>query len=264
VRFELRVVAQVCALAVATIASSQDPNLFGPNRFPQFRDMGGLSGSGFGVNSSGLVSTTGVVSLSTPIGFALGGYNLVVGGAGRSQNASFQWVNTGKTQTNQKSDGTAQFIYGFDTNYGRIAISHMLLSSQLDSVQNLQWQLPIGNEFFGVSSGVHNITRRPHAAVDSLPIADSKNSRSYFLAGTYQTEQGHSITLGKGDTRYRGLFGSFNYQQSEAIRFFGEYDTFNWNYGVTWGQQAGQGQHFFVTLASVAGKYSTWTLNYAF
>jgi hypothetical protein len=226
--------------------------------------MIGLSGAGFGVNSSGDVSTMGVVSLSTPIGFTLGNYRLICGVASRSQNTSFQFINTGSDQISQPSDGTAQFIYGFDTNYGRLAITHMLLSSQRDSVQNVQWQLPVGNEFFGVSVGVHNITRRPHAAVDSDPDADSKNSRSYFIAATYQTEEGHSLTLGKGDTRYRGIFGSLNYQMSERLRIFSEYDTFNWNYGIMLGAPVNEKQSVFMTLGLVGGKYATWTLNYAF
>jgi hypothetical protein len=251
-------------IALGAYANAQIPGLTGPGRFPQFRDMAGLSGNGFGVTKRGDPSILGVVSLSIPSGNVLGNGWRMATLASRSQNSSFQWVNTGKSQTSAQSDGTFAGVFGFSTNFGNIALSHMILSSQLDSVQHVHWQLPIVSDNYSVSVGVHNITARPHAAGDSFPADDSKNSRSYFVAGTYQTEEGHALTLGKGDTRFKGLFGGMNMPLGEKSKFFAEFDTFNWNYGLAHEVQIGENGRMFLTAGMVRGKFATWTVSVSF
>lgn len=257
-------------LAISSFALADGTELLGPNRFPQFRDMSGLSGSGFALDASGKVSTRGAIALSTPIGYTLEHGRYVLGFASRSHNMRFAWINSGNANAN-KSDGTGQMILGFRLFGGNLALSHMILSTELDSVQHVQWS-PQNNgaNGWGWSVGVHNATQRGHAAGDGFPAADAKNSLSVFFAGTKTLGEDDIVTLGVGTTRYKGLFGSYNHQLSERAKFFIENDTFNWNYGISYGipmpykSYGGTDSHLFITAGYVRGKLATWMLNYAF
>ena len=250
---------------VGSLAQAQN-NLYGPGQFPQFRDMAGLSGNGFGVLRDGRIGIRGALSLSTPIAHVIGNNQAVVGLSGRSVDTQFRWINTTTTDQSQKADATGQLMYGVTTPYGNIAYTHLVVSAFFDSVINLQFQPKLNCEKLALSVGVHNLADRPHAAGDTF-LEDQALSRSWFVVGTYELGEGNFVSLGKGDVRYKGVFGSVNAQIGNSYKGFAEYDSFNWNYGVVYGTALGKGKrptNLFITAAMVAGKHATWAINFSF
>jgi hypothetical protein len=235
----------------------------GPRTFPQFRDMAGLSGNGFPVQRDGKIGIRGAMTLSTPIAYTLQPGQLVVGGASRSFDMNFRWVNTEFAANNQKSDGTGQIIGAVKTPWGPVTLSHLIMSPAGDSVQNLQFTF--ANNWKGAtwSFGIHNITDRGQAAGDNLPIDDAKNSQSFFVVGTKQFEDDSYASVGYGTARYRGPFGSYSRMVGDRSRAYVEYDTFNWNYGIGTEFKIGS-KKGYVTAGMVRGKLATWTLNFVF
>lgn len=53
-------------------AGAQGDPTIGPGQFPQFRNLSGLSGGGYGVDSQGYSSLSGPTAFSTPIAHVLG------------------------------------------------------------------------------------------------------------------------------------------------------------------------------------------------
>ena len=261
-------------LAVVTgpqISNADALDLIGPGKFPQFRDMGGMPGSGFGVLSDGHISMFGALALSTPIGYSLAPSTFVAGIATRSQDHMFRIINVDSNADKNSSDGTGQFLLGIKTSSGNLTLGMHVLSSKLDTTFNAQFQPRVnGLGRLGVSVGVQNWTNRGQAAGDNDPSADSENSLSPYVAGTYDMGRGNYATLGYGNTRFRGLFGSANYQLSPTTKLFVENDTFNWNYGVGYGtfmkkwDASGRRVRVFITAGFVRGELATWTLNFGF
>ncbi len=228
--------------------------------------MAGLSGNGFPVLRDGSIGINGAMSLSTPIAYVLGTKQLVLGGSSRSFDRTFRWINTTFASNLEKSDGTLQGIFSLDSFGSRIAISHMIVSPANDSVQHLQYQLPLSEQRTGdwtLSIGCHNVTDRPAAHGDSDPVEDSKLSRSFFIVGTKECSREQYFTLGLGDTRYRGFFGSYTMLLSDSWRAFGEYDTFNWNFGAATELNL-LGKRAFLQVGLVRGDLATWSLNWVF
>ncbi|HLO98601.1 MAG TPA: hypothetical protein VK171_08395 [Fimbriimonas sp.] len=266
----MRAVVATLFLSICGLALADGTELLGPNRFPQFRDMSGLTGSGFAVDANGFVTTRGAISLSTPIGYTLASGKWAVGFASRSHNSKFAFINSDNATAN-KSDGTGQIMRGWKVGNGNMALSSMWLSTELDSVQHIQWSPYITNDqAWGWSVGIHNWTQRGHAAGDSNPAADAKNSLSVFFATTKMVGEDNYLTLGVGTTRYKGLFGSYCHQLTDRSKFFIENDTFNFNYGLSYGIPMkyksfdGADAHLFLTAGFVRGKLATWTFNYTF
>lgn len=250
--------------SVASVATAQ--YLGGPRSYPQFRDMAGLSGNGFPVLRDGSIGLNGAMSLSTPLGYVLATRQVVLGGCSRSFDNHFRWVNTKFAANTEQSDGTLQGIFSLDSLGSRIAISHMIVSAANDSVQHLQYQLPIAEDKAGdwaLSIGCHNITDRPAANGDDNPVEDSKLSRSFFIVGTRDCSRDQYLTLGVGGTRWRGFFGSYSMLLNDNWRAFGEYDTFNWNFGAATEINL-LGKRAFLQLGLVRGDLATWSLNWVF
>lgn len=257
--------------SISAIASADAKDLIGPGRFPQYRDMGGMPGSGFAVLPDGRISILGAMALSTPIGYSLAGGVFDFGFASRSQDRMFRIINVDSNADKNSSDGTGQFLLGIKTSSGNLTLGMHILSSKLDSTFNAQFQPKIDNlGRIGVSIGVQNWTNRGQANGDNDPQADSQNSLSPYVAGTYDLGKGHFATLGYGNTRFRGLFGSVNYQFSPTTKLFLENDTFNWNFGAAYGtyipkwDAAGKRVRVFITAGFVRSELATWTLNFGF
>lgn len=263
------------SFALAGVAGWAQTPFFGPGTFPQFRDMSGLSGAGFPVDREGYPTMKGAIALSTPIGFTLGHGYTVHGVASRSRNSRLQWFHTSvrRRASEFDSDATGQIISGFSTAYGNIAISQMIMSTLLDKVHHVQWQLPLSLPGVGVSLGVHNWRDRGNAAGEGWP-GDDALSRSVFLVATAEVAPGAYITLGKGDVRYKGVFGSACANLSDRVKAYCEYDTFGWNSGLAFStgpakipalKRPGRPHpEFFITVGYIQGRRATWTLNMVF
>ena len=235
----------------------------GPRTFPQFRDMAGLSGNGFPVQRDGPVGILGAMSLSTPIAFTLHPGQLVVGGGARSFDSHFRWINTTSGSRTANSDGSGQVIGAVRTPWGDVTLSSLIMSSRLDTVQNVQ--MTFANDWQGAtwSLGVHNFTDRGQAAGDNLPVDDAKNSESFFLVGTKALPENSYFSLGYGTARYRGPFGSYSRMVGDRCRFYAEYDTFNWNYGIASEFHIGS-KKGYLGAGFVRGNLATWTINFVF
>ena len=64
----------------------------GPDTYPQFRDLSGLAGAGFGVTRDGHVGFNGAYSLTTPIGHGLRGGEYVFGLGNRSADKKLRMI----------------------------------------------------------------------------------------------------------------------------------------------------------------------------
>jgi len=256
-------------ICVAAIGRAQvDPWNFA-GQFPHFRDLSGLPGAGFGVTAKGLPSIEGAMAISTPIGFSLADGYFDIGLSCRSVDNTprfFQFSSPG----NDISSGTGQIMGGFKTPIGTLTISLEVLSSELDSVANAQLQLPIHWDKGGVSVGIQNIWNRPEAASDYVS-GETDLSRSYFAVATYELAKGSFLSLGDGDVRFRGVFGSVSAMPAKRFKVLAEYDTFGWNPGVAYslGQIPNLGTHYDKNEATVAFSMiqlhrSTITVNFAF
>jgi hypothetical protein len=265
----MRLWALVAVAGLSAVGQAQvDPWNF-RGQFPQFRDLSGLPGSGFGVNAKGLPSIRGAMALSTPIGFSLGSGLIDVGISSRSVNSRPQFFNLGRGG-NVNSDGTLQVMAGLGTPIGTFTGSFEVVSTALDSVLNLQYQLPLKLEGAGVSIGVQNLANRPHAASDRV-VGEDDLSRSYFAVGSYEFSPGNWVSLGLGDVRFKGVFGSVSVMAAERLKVMTEYDTFGWNTGVAYslGRIPNIGDRFdrgevTVWAGLIQGRRATIALNYAF
>ncbi len=240
-----------------------------PGQFPQFRDMSGLPGGGFGLTIKGDPSIRGAMSLSTPIGFSLGSGRWNLGISSRSVNSRPAFFST-SPRGSTGSDGTLQLMHGVNTPVGTLTGSFMVLSSARDSVFNLQLQLPSRSDKVGYSVGVQNAFNRPHAASDLVPGEDNL-SRSLFVVGTYEFLPGSFGSVGFGTVRFKGLFGNACYLLQPRLKFTAEYDTFGFNVGVahTLGRLGSTGGRldngdFTIWAGMVQMKRATVTLNFTF
>ena len=255
-----------CSIFVSLMATGAlSQTIGGPRTFPQFRDMAGLSGNGFPVLRDGKIGLNGAISLSTPIAYVLETKRVVLGLCSRSTDQNFRWVNRTSASV-ERSDGTLQGLFSLDSLGSRIAITHMIVSGSGDSVQHLQYQLPLSAEKTGAwtfSIGCHNITDRPAANGDNDPVEDSKLSRSFFIVGTKECSGEAYFTLGVGATRWKGFFGSYTLPINDSWRAYGEYDTFNWNVGAAT-EISVLGKQAFLQAGLVRGNLATWSVNWVF
>jgi hypothetical protein len=217
--------AGVVLLLGATPAVAADP-FAGPQRFPQFRNISGLSGGGFGVDVDGRRSLAGPAAFSTPIAHVLGHgqWQLVAGGSSSRRSLSFGGVN-----------GTAALGYGHTFGRLNVMASVMALSRVEDLAVNLQVQLPpdpLGRWAFSV--GVQDIGGGGGAAGEGVP-GDERSSRSFFGVVTGRISEGARplyLSAGVGSNRFKHGFASASLQVAEPLRVWAEYDGFGVNIGI--------------------------------
>jgi hypothetical protein len=250
------------------VQAQVDPWNF-PGQFPHFRDLSGLPGAGFGVTVQGLPSIEGAMAISTPIGFSLANGYFDIGISARSVDNRPDFFQLSST-TDDIGSGTAQVMGGFRTPIGTLTVSLQVLSRELDSVASAQLQLPIRWDHGGVSVGVQNIWNRPEAASQGVAGANDL-SRSFFVVSTYEFSKGDFVTIGKGDVRFQGVFGSVSVMPAKRFKLLAEYDTFGWNPAIAYslGQIPNLGSHYDKNEATVAFSLiqmhrSTITVNFAF
>jgi hypothetical protein len=130
------------------------------------------------------------------------------------------------------SNGTAAFMLGIPLDKaGRATISRMILSTELDFVYNLQYQVPLKDPRIGLSLGAQDVFGTGGAAGTGFPT-DEDSSRSIYAVGTY--DFGHNVygSLGIGERRFRGGFANVSAPLGERARATAEYDGFGFNFGL--------------------------------
>ena len=131
------------------------------------------------------------------------------------------------------ANGTGTAMMGFTTAYGNFTVADMIHSNLGDNVINLLWQAPIKKKGLGVALGVEDLLERGGSAGVNQPT-DHDNRRTIFGVATYEIQPGTHVSLGVGDHRFKGVFGSASQNITPRLKVFGEYDTYNWNYGVAY------------------------------
>lgn len=237
--------------------------------------MSGLPGGGFGVNSLGNPDTNGAIAISTPIAYSLSNWSVVLGGSIVSHNSKFEFLRHNKDDFVNGGNGTAQFMVGIPLNrFGSLTASFMALSGVGDNAFNFHYTPPGMTGPVQVGFGVQDIRGNGGSAGASFP-SDKESSTSVYAVGTYKAPHDSYVSLGVGTRRFSPVFGSASVGVIPGVKGVLEYDSFNWNYGVSlgldriFGYKETDGEyrrHFQPTifLGAIRGKYAYWSVNFAF
>jgi hypothetical protein len=206
-------------------AQHKDP-FYGANRFPQFRNLSGLAGGGFGTDARGYTLLGGATAYSTPTAYVLG-HNQWELGLARTSFTDGPAVFT-------NADGTGIAMYG--TTWGRfnIAVTDMVLSAQFDQAFHLQAQyISSPTSRWTASLGMQDVGGGGGSSGDGAPD-DNRTSRSAFGVTTFRGHLGSqpaSLSFGIGTRRFRTGFLSGSVQLARPLRFWAEEDGFGVNFG---------------------------------
>lgn len=233
----MRLILVLLLMGVPVAALGQEDPLIGVDRFPQFRNLSGLSGSGYGLDSRGYYSLSGPTALSTPVGPALGHNQVHLAIARASRDAGPSVL--------RFANGTVVGSFGVTLGNMNVAVSDMLLSQQLDQAFNFQVQVPtpLASRWTG-SFGVQDIGGGGGSSGDGAP-GDSRTSRSFFGVVTYRADTGRDpvyLSAGWGTRRFANLFGSLSYRVTGPVRVWVEHDGFGVNEGMLLGWRLRDGR----------------------
>lgn len=258
-------------IGVAALGWSQ-PELYGEKSYTSFRGMSGLSGGGFGVGMDGRITLRGATALSTPVGFTLGPRQWYVYGSNLSSNLSPRFPSRIDFQNDatRNSNGSAGLMASWGTSVGTFAVGGVLTTGDLDSSLNLQFQ-PAGQKgTTRISIGVQDLFSTSAANNGTVQqTLGGGNSMSPFVVASTSVGRDTYVSYGVGANRFKGPFGSLSMPVG-PVQGFVEYDTFNWNFGLTariWRKEYDLGireQSAWVSAGVVRGKYLYWSIGFAF
>ena len=217
----------ISILCFALLPMTSHAQFGGPEQFPPFRDLCGLAGCGYGVDVNGYRSLAGPTAHSTPVAYTLGRDQFDI------QFSKLSNTNMPKLRDTE-TNGNLIFTYGHTFGKFNIAITEMILSTDLDQSLNLQVQyIPSPLSRWAASIGCLELI----GANKSMGVHDelSRSSRSPFAVVTYRVSgANHPIFLsaGIGARRYKLPFGSASWQFLKNWRLWVEHDGFGVNEGV--------------------------------
>lgn len=269
----MRPLATAIALSAAALGFGQ-ADMVGKDLFPQFRNLGGLPGNMIPVGPDGTPSYAGALSLSTPTAYTLSGWHGIAGYGSMSFDMRFR---SPRGREGQKTtNGTAQFMLGTSAgSLGTVSGGFMVLSNLGDNAFNLQWSpgRQVGKSRYAI--GVQDLNGGGGSAGEGQPT-DGDSSRSFYGVTTYQIDDKTHVSVGTGTRRFKGVFGNISTTVMPNLKACLEYDTFNWNVGVSYRILALQRMrpesydataryaelHAF--LGVVRGKYLMWGMGVSF
>jgi hypothetical protein len=226
----------------------------GAGRFPQFRNLSGLAGGGFGVNSSGDRSLEGATAFSSPIAYVLGHRQLHITYASLSFDSLPNF-------DRPRSNGTAALMYGHTLGRFNVAGTFLIKSLDGDQVYNVQVQYqPHERSRWSFSLGAQDIEGRGGAAGEGAE-GDGGMSRSIFGVVTYRfyaLNRPIYVSLGSGRRRFGRIFGSVSMPIARSTRFWLEQDGFGINYGLLFASRPFGSRSRFewnTTIGLVQGRY---------
>lgn len=257
----------ICLLPLPMQAQGQRPVMdpfLGKNQYPQFRNLSGLAGGGFGTDEQGHRSLTGPTAFSTPTAYVLGHDSFFFANGGMSYRGAF-------AVDENRVNGTLVGMYGHTFGQFNIAFTDFIKSYAFDQVYNLQVGLiPVHKNRLGVSIGVQDGEGRGGSAGAGLP-ADRNSSQSIFGVFTYPVDVRSGrplyVSAGLGTHRFGNGFGSASYWIGGPLRAYLEYDGFGFNQGVLVAQRIGKGHGAFDINANVGlvrGKFFAFSLGIGF
>jgi hypothetical protein len=249
------------AIILASVGMAQS-TFYRPGQYPSLRNLNGLPGQAFGINRSGEPDFRGAMSYSTPIAYALTDWHWVLSGTFVS-NTLTPTFSDQSSAGSSSANGTATLQIGTrlgnfaDLNYG-----FAVLSSRGDNIGSAHLT-PIQNGPIVFAVGVMDVSGSGGSSGQGNP-GDSDSSRSPYVVGTYELKPGTYLSMGYGDTRFRGLFGSISTPVTPRLKAVLEYDTFHWNQLLAYDLgRIGRGQAT-LTFGTQAGRYAAWALSVSF
>jgi hypothetical protein len=259
------------ALALVPGAALAQPELTGPDQFPQFRTISGLPGGGFALSREGLPRFDGAMALSTPIAYGFRPWHGVLAVGVTSTSMSPRFLDTREHAGG--SNGTLFGLVGVPVPAGELTVGIMVLSIGWDSVWNIQYTVPGEREGWRLGVGVQDLVGGGGSAGDlpsvpGDPLGDRRSSRSLYVVATRELQPGIYASLGTGTRRFSGVFGNVSAQVAPRWKLLGEYDAFNVNWGVAHDvgqvQVLGRGAHVTAFFGYVRGKYASASLAVSF
>ncbi len=252
--------ALLLALGAGRSARSQqngyttDP-FFGKNQFPQYRNLSGLAGGGYGTDAQGRFSLSGPTAFSTPTAYTLGHDQIYLGVGG----INFRGVPSLDTN---RLNSSGVVSYGHTFGPINITFTDFLKSAALDSAINIQASfIPSRNNRLGASIGVQDLLGLGGSSGTGT-LTDRYSSQSVFFAFTYPVSTGgdHPLYLsgGLGTHRFNKGFGSASYYVGGPLRTWLEYDGFGLNEGILLTHKIGRGRgsvNLNGNFGFVRGKY---------
>jgi len=226
----------------------------GPKQYPQFRTASGLPGGCFAVNAEGRFHVGGALALSTPIGYSLSRGQMVGLVSAMSYDSQFQFVDPNQSDELKGINGTMAGMAGFSGKWGSATVSYMVLSRILDSVINVQYQLPLRDKKLGASIGVQDLFSKGGSMGDTY-ADDGKCSRSVFGAGTYRLAPGTFLTLAYGNYRFDGVTGNVSFPLASRMKGCIEFDGYDWNALAAYSPD----KRIQMSIGYVNRKYAFWS-----
>lgn len=207
-------------------------DLRGKDQFPQFRNLGGLSGNLVPVGPDGKPDPWGALSLSTPTGYTLSGWHGVAAFGTMSFDSTLRWPQgrDGQTRTNS----TGMFLLGSTIRgVGNFSAGYMVLSNLGDGAFNFQFTPANQTGKVRWAVGVQDLRGGGGSAGENIP-GDSDSSTSLYTVSTFQIDDKTHLSVGTGSRRFKGIFGNISRNLNENLKATVEYDAFNWNVGLSY------------------------------
>jgi hypothetical protein len=256
------VITAACLLKCPSLAQQANP-LTGSQQFPQFRNLSGLAGGGYGVDINGRPSLEGPVAYSTPVAYVLGHDHFFVAGAKTSYSAKPQFKSV-------LTDGTVIGTFGHTFGNVNVTVTDMLLSEQNDQAFNFQFEyIPPASSRWAASVGVQDAGGGGGSAGNSFPD-DGRSSRSVFAVATYRTELSARplyLSAGMGTNRFKRPFGSISYPLAPHLRAWMEHDGYGFNTGGLFTMKLGEGRRtpdLNVGAGFIKSRYFTFSAGLGF
>lgn len=220
--------------------------------------MSGLPGSGWAVRPDGSTGPGGAMSLSTPIGYSMADWHYAVAISNLSANSALSFPRG--SERNLRGNGTGVLAIGVPLGrYGSATVSHMVLSNLGDNAQNVVWAPPGQRGPVRFVLGVQDVSGQGGTQGEGPGRQDPGESRSYFVAATWEARPGLHVGGGFGDTRFRRGFASASYAFGGRATAIFEHDGYNWNAGLAYDLAAGKGG-VVATLGLFRGEFAYWSL----
>jgi len=227
----------IAAGRTAPALADRDP-LGGIERFPEFRNLSGLAGGGYGVDVNGRPSSEGPIALSTPVAHVLGHDHLYFTGERTS-------LKNKPELSDRFTNGTLCATYGHTFGSVNVAMTDMVINALGKQVFNIQAQLiPDRSTRLAGSIGVQDFIWGGGGSAGHLVPGDTRSSRSLFGVVTYSFPGPLALhaSAGIGTRRFKQGFASASCQVLAPLRLFVEHDGFGLNAGLLASWRVGHGR----------------------
>lgn len=187
-------------------------------KYPEFRHVCGLPGSGIPVNEFGQFGFGGAFHMNVPCAYTPTKDNYAVMYNSASRDTRFRIKLSG-----HRTDGSAAAMVGFGKPGHGLSATYFVVDEEWVNTVNLQYQLcPEDGDVPAVAAGILDI-------FDQRQAQAGKNggARSFYVTATRKIEESEKpffVTLGLGTEKFHGLFGAVSYYPAEKVNLGFEYD----------------------------------------